>query len=436
SHARPWDGRRLASWLEHDVAEPTAGRITGATHHSGRVRPGDLFFALPGANGHGIDHADDALAAGASLVISDRRHPRGVQVPDPAATLLRLGAWARARLRGPVVAVTGSVGKTTAKALLAAALDADASEGNLNTPHALAGRLFRAYADGRPRPLVLELGIDRIGEMEVLTDLVRPDMGLLTAVGASHLDGLGDRATVLREKSRLLTSAPRAVAADDAYQRLPEALRARTARYGLDHPHADASGTQAGSPLAPTLHLSRPTDLRTDLPGPGRGLAESAVGALLVADLLGVPLRDAAARLAHAPLEPGRLTVRTIGGLTVIDDSYNANPGSLLDALEVLRAGPGPHRALLGDMRELGSESEAQHRALGEATRDLQQVLYVGSEAEAVRSGNPEVQVLHDAQVAEAIDRLPLEGTLLIKASRSLAFERWVQRLHDREAVS
>ncbi len=414
--------------------------VSGATHHSGRVRPGDAFFALPGADHHGIVHADAALSAGAALIVSDRPHPMGLAVADPGEALLRLGRFARGRLTGPVVGVTGSAGKTTARALLAAALGAGASEGNLNTPHALAGRLMRAWNDDDGRPLVLELGIDRIGEMAELTDLVRPDVGLLTRVAASHLDGLRDEATVAHEKAGLLRAAPRGLAADAAWRALPRELADRVVRYGLNV-DAPWSGRVAGGPdhdpFVAELRLERPErrrGLRVRLPGVGRGVAESALGALATADLLGLPLEPAAQRLERAVLEPGRLQIRRLPGVTVVDDSYNSNPASALQALELLRAAPAPRVAVLGEMLELGSDAARYHRELGEATRGLERVLFLGKHGDALRSGNPEAQVLDEGAMRAAVSRLPREGTILVKASRGLRFERLVAVLTDGEA--
>jgi len=414
--------------------------VSGATHHSGRVRPGDAFFALPGADHHGIVHADAALSAGAALIVSDRPHPMGLAVADPGEALLRLGRYARGRLTAPVIGVTGSAGKTTARALLAAALGAHASEGNLNTPHALAGRLVRAWNDDAGRPLVLELGIDRIGEMAELTDLVRPDVGLLTRVAASHLDGLRDEATVAHEKAGLLRAAPRGLAADAAWGTLPRRLADRVVRYGLnvDAPwSAHVVGATGDDPFSTELLLDRPErhrGLRVRLPGVGRGVAESALGALATAALLGLPLEPAVQRLARATLEPGRLQIRRLAGVTVVDDSYNANPASALQALELLRAAPPPRVAVLGEMLELGRDAARYHRQLGEATRGLERVLFHGAHGDALRSGNPEAQVLDEGAMRAAVARLPREGTILVKASRGLRFERLVALLTDGEA--
>lgn len=416
-------------------AAPPAGvaRIRGATHHSGRVRPGDAFFALSGASGHGLEFADEALEAGAAIVVSDRPHRRGIVVGDPAAVLLRLGAWARGRLRRPVVGITGSAGKTTAKALMAAALGGDASPGNMNTPHALAGTLTRAWADGTAAPLVLELGIDHVGEMEALATLVRPDLAVLTRIGASHLDGLGDLATIAREKGRLLADAPRAAAAAEAWSRLSEGLRNRSLCYGLAEDGIDWSGRIVGTAFAPRLQVTAPLELEVDLPGIGRGVAESALGALAVASLLNIPAADAAARLVRARLESGRLQVHRKGARIILDDSYNSNPASAAHALEVLRAAPGPRVAILGDMLELGRESAQHHLALGEATRGLDLVVAVGPAARAIAAGNPAARVLEASDAMAALADLPPRGTILLKASRGMRFERLVRTLLEQD---
>ena len=427
--SRSLDPLTLARILNAPPPDAASPPIRGATHHSGRVREGDAFFALPGARGHGIAFADAALDAGAALVVSDRPHARGLRVEDPGAAMLRLGAWARGRLARPIVAVTGSAGKTTAKALLAAALAGDASEGNLNTPHALAGILLWAWASGGTAPLILELGIDRVGEMDELVDLVRPDLGFLTSIAPGHLDGLGDVATVAREKGRLLGRSPRALAAEEAWRDLPDTLRVRTVRYGLDAEDAEWRGRAVGAAFAPSLEATAPWSGTIDLPGLGRGLAESALGALAAADLLGVEVQSAARRLTDAPLEPGRLQVRRAGKRIVLDDSYNANPASAAHALEVLRAAPGPRVAVLGDMLELGSDSARLHRALGEATRGLDHVLAVGPAAREIAAGNPAARTVEPEDAAAAVAALPPRGTVLIKASRGMRFERLVDVL-------
>ncbi len=438
---RALDAHELALLL--GATEPTRElpAIYGASHHSGRIQPGDAFFALPGADHHGIEHAEAALEAGASLIVSDQPHERGLQVDDPGAAMLTLGRWARRHFTGTVVGITGSAGKTTARGLLAATLDAHAATGNLNTPHAIAGLLLRVWSRDDGRPFVVEMGIDHIGEMDVLTHLVTPDVGLLTAIAPSHLDGFGDVATVAREKSKLLHQTPHPFAALSAWRQLDQDLANRTAPYFLDDedltappaPPRDAwRGTLIGTPLSPSVTVTPPHGDATDevpLPGVGRGLAESAVGCLAIAHHLGIDLHDAATRLATASIEPGRLRILERDGFMLIDDAYNANPASMTQALALLQAAPRPHVALLGEMRELGVEADAHHEALGVATRELDRVAFRGDHAAAVQRGNPNVETLDEAGMLRLARTLPREGTILVKASRSLQFERLVDVL-------
>lgn len=408
--------------------------VRGATHHNGRVREGDAFFALPGARGHGMDYADAALAAGASLVVSDRPHPRGIVVDNPGEALLTLGRWARARLGVPVVGITGSAGKTTARALVKAVLAGESNHGNLNTPHAIAGRLVQAWSDQTGAPLVLEVGIDRPGEMDVLADLVRPDAALLTAIAASHLDALGDLEGVAREKQKLLARADFRAVAWDAFEHLNPTLKSASSRYGLGRP-GTVRAQAAGSALEPELEVLEPAALRVPLPGVGRGLAESAVGALVIAQHLGLDVTTAADRLQQTELEPGRLTVRRAApNRLVLDDSYNSNPASAAASLDLLWQVDRPKIALLGEMLEMGAEREARHEALGRATVGLDDVWFVGASADAFLRGNHEANVTDLSGLLRVLSDLPEDAAILVKASRSIRFDRVTAALLGEEA--
>lgn len=417
----------LAEMLNGRAPEVALPAATGVTFHSGRLRPGDAFFALPGEHSHGIRFADEALARGAAFIVSDAPHPKGVLVERPAEALLELGRWARAQRRGAVIGITGSAGKTSTKALAAAALGATASPGNLNTPLALAAVLVNSSLEsGGDVPLVLEMGIDHRGEMARLVELVRPSHGLLTLVAPSHLAGLGDLATVAAEKAKLLEAAPEAFASVQALPQLGPELRARVTSYGLE-PEAAVRGRVVAGGERQTLEV---LGQRFTLPYPGEAMARNAVGALALAAALGVPLAQAAARLEAARLEPGRLQLRRAGGRLIVDDSYNSNPASAAQALAVLRELPPPRVAILGDMLELGAASPRYHRELGEATRDLDLVIAVGPEARAIAKGNPAARHAESLQAALPLLReLPREASVLVKGSRGMRLEQLVELL-------
>jgi UDP-N-acetylmuramoyl-tripeptide--D-alanyl-D-alanine ligase len=433
------DVRSLRELTPVDAPEAALPSARGVAFHSGRVRPGDAFFALPGEHGHGIAYADEALARGAAFVVSDVPHDRGVVVSSPVELLLALGRRARHELRGPVVAITGSAGKTTTKCLLAAALDARASEGNFNTPYALAATLVDAALaeaeHGTRQPLALELGVDQLGEMTRLIDLTHPDHAVLTSIAPSHLLALGSVDAVALEKGALLMAAPgERLASLQAFRRLPAAMRDNVHPYAVldaDEPTVSAPG------LVPARRLSASADgqdlvyrgMRLRLPWPGKALAENALAALAMAEALGYDLAEAAERLLRAELEPHRLQRRLHGRLLIIDDTYNSNPASASLALEVLRSSPPPRAAVLGDMLELGEASAAHHHALGAATRDLDVVVAVGPEAAAIAAANPEARHAPDIEAAAALlALLPDHGTILFKGSRGLHLERLLER--------
>lgn len=429
------DPNFVAHTFQADLPPAKLAAGTGVAFNSAAVEPGQVFFALPGAATHGIRFADDALSRGAAYVVSDEPHPHGVRVADPVAALLHLGSLARQRLRGAVIGITGTAGKTSTKAMLAAAMAARSTPGNFNTPYALAQALVHAHlAEAAADPggaewpaLVLELGIDHAGEMAELTALTRPDHAIITTIGASHLAGLGDVAGVAREKGALLTAAKgvKLVNASAADHLPPELLEG----VSLVGAHIELNGA-AGSVLDA---FGR----QIALPWPGRPAAENALLALSMATRLGVPIETAVERLLAANLEGARLERRLLGDLTLIDDSYNSNPVSLRAALELLFAAPPPRVAFLGDMLELGSLQDAEHRAMGAATVGLDLVVAVGEASALMREGNPAVRWAHDAVAAAAfLPDVPEGATVLVKGSRGVGLERLVARLEERARLA
>lgn len=400
-------------------------RASGVRFNTGLLRPGDIFFALPGQAEHGIRYADQALAAGASFIVSDQPHERGLLVPDPAGLLRRLGSEARGALDGGVIGVTGSAGKTTTKDLLAGLLKARATPGNFNTLLALATTLVDAALNEPSRNLVLELGIDRPGEMQELLELTRPDIGVLTSIAPSHSEFLGSLQEIAAQKRQLLDLAPLRFLSDQAAQHL-DSLPDGAVVYGLGE-RARERAEIRGEPGARQLHYRGQL---FPLQQPGSAWATNVTGALAVAHSLGVPAETLRERLMETQISPGRLQLRLAGRRLIIDDSYNSNPASAASALEVLAESAGPRSAILGDMRELGKESSQHHLALGKATTGLDLVIFVGEYAADMQSGNPSALTAVDAEEAAGLlDRLPREGTVLVKASRSLGFEKLVSIL-------
>lgn len=453
-------GAEPPAWSASTAARPA----TGVAYHSQNVSPGDVFFALRGASHHGIEHAQAALDQGAAYVVSDTPHPRTLVAPDALQALHTLGRAARARLTARVAAITGSTGKTTVKTMVAAALDSRHTPGNLNTTPALVAALVQAALQdageehgggaleggGPLAPIVLEVGIDRVGEMAELVSLIRPDDALLTTVAEAHLSAFGDIETVAAEKGALLAgSSGHKLAGFAAARRLAAELRRETVGVRVSDPGAAA--TEAADDLAAVIDFelaprtpSRPARLtglghELDLPWHGRAMAENAALALAYAVTSGVSVAVAAERIGGARLEKHRLHRKVVGDgpsrVVIIDDVYNSNPASAALALETLRAEDGPRMAFLGPMRELGAVSRQRHAELGAATRDLDLVVAVCEDARAILEGNPDALFAEDlSAAAELLQAVPAGAAVLFKASRSVGMERLVERFIERLA--
>ncbi len=451
----------------------------GAAYDSRGVRPGRLFFALPGARVDGFDFCAEAESRGAAaLVVAAARGLPGaptipvVAVADPLQALAALARAARAAFTGAVVAITGSNGKTTTKELCAAALGTVGpvlrTAGSLNTEVGLPITILEAVGD--EGYWVLELAMRGRGQIAALTEIARPDVGVITNVGAAHLELLGSLEEVARAKGELFAGlGPSAIAVFPGGDRLieaeaahlPEARKLRfqggesrrpaaTERAGLDvHVELDAdldveivdTASDGVGGQQVTYRVKRET-VTARLPLVGIHNARNGAAALAVASALGVSPWRAAEGLSAVVLPPHRSHAIAAGGRTVLDDCYNANPGSMRAGLAMLVATAGDrHRAyaVLGDMLELGPDSEELHRALGrEVGPEVTGLGVVGELARHIAAGAEEagldpariVAGRDPAAVAETVAGWTLPGdVILVKASRGARLERAVEAL-------
>jgi UDP-N-acetylmuramoyl-tripeptide--D-alanyl-D-alanine ligase len=439
-------------------------RITGASIDTRTLAPGELFFALVGENTDGhrfLARARDVGAAGAVVLMShlaDAPLP-AVGVHDPLAALAALGAARRDRFAGPVVAITGSNGKTTTKELCAAILTeagvaVQRSRGSFNNH--LGVPLSILSLSEQHQVLVLEMGMNHEGELDALARIARPDIGAITCVAPAHLGMLGSIEAIARAKGELIERLPASghavLNADDANV-MAQARRspARIVGFGL----GPAEGGRAprayradGDPASGKVAVVTPHfTAEVELPAPAPHIALDALCALATADCTGlVDLADPAP-FARALREfrnvDGRLTTRDApGGLRILDDSYNANPASMSAALDTLRAMARPGRgfAVLGDMGELGEQSAALHSQVGRqaAARRIAGLICVGEMAEHTVSGARDAglaaaEVAPDAAAAAArVRSLAWSGDMvLVKGSRAARMERVVTALRD-----
>jgi UDP-N-acetylmuramoyl-tripeptide--D-alanyl-D-alanine ligase len=438
----PWHAADVARLLETAAPEPVA--FTAVSTDSRTLEPGALFVALVGPRFDGHRFIAEAAARGARGAVVRRGTPRVAglawfEVDDTLAALGKLARGRRHAVPGPVVAVTGSNGKTATKAMLAAALATrwrtHATRENLNN---LVGvPLTILEAPEATEALVVECGTSLPGELARLRTVVDPSVGVVTSVAAAHLEGLGSVEAVLREKVSLLEGVPVAVVG----QQPPELARAarqkahRVVSAGLapgatvtpDHWHVDQEGravlTVRGTRIA--------------VPVPGRHQAENAMVALAVAIELGLDLQAVADAIEHVALPPGRWEIIRAPNRVIIHDAYNANPASLAAALETVRQlrGGRPLVLVVGTMLELGAASASLHEELADRIVALQPDL-VGAVGEFVaplarrRLGSR----LITASDAEALGRAVaarLSGgeLVLLKASRGVGLERAIPYL-------
>ncbi|MEO6029254.1 MAG: UDP-N-acetylmuramoyl-tripeptide--D-alanyl-D-alanine ligase [Candidatus Binatia bacterium] len=366
------------------VRRGTALEFSRVATDTRALRGGELFVALKGEQHDAHDFVANAVAAGAAGVVVDRpiALPDGVdvtvlQVTDTLHALQSLAADLRRRAAPCVLAVTGSNGKTTTKEMLAAILEAAVgpahvlkTHGNLNNLIGVPLTLLGLAGD--ERYAVIEMGMNAPGEIARLTAITDPDVGLITNVGPAHLEGLGTVEGVARAKGELFAhmrpAATAIVNAEDPHvSALGGAFPGRVVRFGTaTDVSADAVTCDDRGAAAFRLHLG-PTAIDVRLQIPGRHNVLNALAAAAAASAVGIGPSAIRAGLEAAVSVGSRMRVVTLGsGITVVDDSYNANPASVAAALRSLAEAPATRRiAVLGDMLELGAASVEQHRAVG-----------------------------------------------------------------------
>jgi len=411
------------------------------------LMPGALFVALVSDTNDGhlfIKQAIDMGAAG--LVVSqDIDVPSGVpvlRVPDTEVAYGQIARLWRGKFNVPIVGVTGSVGKTTTKEMLAAALaplgpvlKTAASQNNeTGVPKTLL-QMNKSYCAA-----VVEMGMRGRGQIAYLCEIARPTVGVITIIGENHLELLGTRAAIADAKGELLEALPADGLAvlnrDDPYfAHLHAKTRARTVTYSVDHEadyHAEnVTHTDSGWQF-------RVRGVSVTIQSPSRHDIGNSLAALAVAVEVGVPLADAAQALgAYAPPPMRMEIVPTAWGGIVLNDAYNAAPASMRSALHTLAQMPGGRRwAFLGDMKELGALGPDAHKELGaiiDGLGGLHGLYTVGELAALVPHAAGRFSNSQAAADAVAGMAFAPGDVVLVKGSRAMAMERIAQALMDRE---
>lgn len=466
----------------NDVVEAVNGRqlsgsdavsISGVSTDSRTMRAGELFVPLKGERFDGHDFVAAAVAQGAAAVLiqADRiekvaaefgadppRRVAFVAVEDTLVALLQLAAWHRRQFCGPVVAVTGSNGKTTTKDMIAAVLAEKgpvlATAGNLNTEIGVSLTLLRR--EPQHEYIVVEMGMRGLGQIADLVSVARPTVGVVTNVGPVHLELLKTMEAVTAAKRELVEGLPAAGTAvlnadDPRVAGMASASAAEVITYGC-RAAADVRGKDIRSlgehGVAFTLwHGGQHVEVH--LPIIGRHNVYNALAAAAVGLTCGLDLESIARGLAGFTASAMRMQLERLPtGITVLNDAYNASPASMRAALETLTDLPADRRiAVLGDMLELGHDSEAEHTAIGRlvAALPVDLLLTVGHHggriADGARSGGFPADCIvrvHDAlEAADRVRALAQAGdVILVKASRGLQLEQVVNALKEQSTKS
>ena len=449
-----------------------AHRVGGADVHftavstdTRSIAQGDLFIALKGENFDGAKFVADALRNGAvAAVVNAQGYEQIRSILDPRSPILvvedtrlalgRLAAYWRKQFDIPLVAITGSNGKTTVKEMLAAILRAAtgseesvlATKGNFNNDIGLPLTLLRLRTTHRYA--VIEMGMNHPNEIDYLTRIARPDVALINNATGAHLQGLGSVEGVALAKGEifagLVSEGAAVINADDVYAALWRNLagKNRVIDFALEH-SAAVKGEWTAQGYGGALQARTPAgELKVELQVPGEHNALNALAAASAALALQVPLATIAKALEGFGGVAGRLQRKqALQGATLIDDTYNANPASMHAALEVLAHSTGKRIFVLGDMGELGTDAAQFHQEIGIAARELgiERLFALGAlSAEAVREFGTGAQHYADIEALNTAlkQELDAQTTVLVKGSRFMKMERVVQfcALHKEEA--
>ena len=429
--------------------------ITAVVTDSRKVQPGCVFVCFPGARVDGHDFAEGAYKAGAEYIIAN--HPVDgvpedhlVVTPSSHMAMLRMASNYRTLFNPLMVGVTGSVGKTTTKEFCYAVLSAFGNtlktEGNQNNEIGLPNTLFRL--EDATEYAVVEMGMSALGEIARLTRTARPSAGIITMIGVSHLENLGSRENILKAKLEICQGlpdgAPLVLNGDDELLRgaqLPARLQPvwfSLKGTGADVCADDIRDEENGTSF--TLRDAEHGTFSVHIPTQGLHTVSDALAAYAAATRLGLDPAKAAAALSNYRTTGMRQNIVHHGGVTFIEDCYNASPDSMRAALDILeRRIPGPQGrriAVLGDMLELGTASEQAHRQTGEWAAETADILLaVGPNSAAMaEAAAQKVTTLHCQNTQEVVEYLRLNlrpgDVVLAKASHAMQFEEMLHSLY------
>ena len=470
----PCNVSQLIRIVSGQTTAPSADEpVTGVSIDSRTVKPGEAFFALPGSKSHGVLYADDAIARGAVCVVAEctaaeqnlSRSPmvrfhstdsveidsRIIRVPSALTALQQLARWNRKQAGALVIGITGSVGKTTTRQMITSVLDREfhgiQSPKNFNNELGVPLSLLQLKSDHDFA--ALEMGAGRIGDIRRLAEIAQPEFGVITRVAPAHVETFGNLDQIRRAKQELSEAiSPEGTvflnADDAAVRQMADSARANVILYGFSaEAHVRATNIVTNTNRSVITVDGREFQFQ----GP-RHLATAALAAIAVGRIAGMADSRIADGLAGFQLDAGRGRMVNREPWTVIDDSYNASPASVVGAIQGLADWPhSKHRILvLGDMLELGHDSDAAHFEIGRqlASSKVDHTLVYGKFAENVVQGARStgvtlnhISVFHDlATLQVMLDCIMTPGdVVLVKGSRGMQMEYVVQWLQQQAAA-
>lgn len=432
------------------------GEISFITTDSREAAGRCLFAAIKGNRSDGHDYIGQAASSGAACCLCERAPDSCgcavIVVPSTPAALREIAAFYRRQFQIPFVGITGSVGKTTAKDMVASVLSQRfkvlKTSGNLNNALGVPLTIFRLRDEHEAA--IIEMGVSDFGEMSALAEIVRPSVALYTAIGDSHLECLGSREGVLKAKSEMLPYVDESgavfVNGDDELLRELK-CRQKKKSFGRN-PYCELRAENIENPGFEETEFDIVTggkSFHARVRGFGAHMVNAALEGAAVGLYMGLGDAEVQAGIAAYEPEGGHTRIIDAGRFQIIDDCYNANPTSTLSAIISMRAAPGRGVCILGDMLELGERSKELHNEIGRAAAQSGAALIIccGKEAEHIFSGalkaKGAARALYFPEKAELIPALAgliREGdTVLVKASRGMKFEDIVEALEAEGTV-
>ena len=428
--------------------------VSGVSTDSRGDVAGRLFVPISGPSFDGHDYIYAAISKGAVCSLTEREHKGEtyplIKVASTRQALMDLAAYDRMRFAGSVVAITGSAGKTTTKEIIASVLSKKfetlKTQGNLNNDIGLPLTLLSR--DDAHETMVLEMGMNHLGEISVLSRLGKPDICLITNIGDAHIENLGSREGILRAKSEIFEGLRQGgmvvLNGDDILlSKLPRVTHAGKTVYCTlqnkkDGNWVSAEGIKSQGLRGTSCNVSWQIEdvakwpagsINIQIPLPGDHMVMNALMSFAVGLELGLSPWEISGGIKDFTPAGHRMAITEVNGMIIVNDSYNASPPSMEAAIDMLSSIDGRKVCILGDMFELGDHAEAMHKAVGEyaAVKKIDILITIGTLSRYMYEAFPQEKSLHyltkEAFLAEWQSHLKAGDVILIKASRGMALE-------------